>query len=142
MSVPGWTFGAQSGQWGTALSERKLCFFITTVTLWCVAPLRCVFLHLISHSWSPHTSLGLHHPSSVGHPRQKTHTNTHTHARARAHAHAHTHTDMWSLAFISRLRVVCLLVSGPSGTRDFNRSRHCRRLARLGEGHRQTDRHC
>lgn len=41
------------------------------------------------------------------------------------------HTLIWSLAFISRLRVVCLLASGPKGTRDFKRSKHSRRCARL-----------
>lgn len=42
-----------------------------------------------------------------------------------------TLTLIWSLAFISRLRVVCLLASGPKGTRDFRRSKHSRRCARL-----------
>jgi len=53
--------------------------------------------------------------------------------------HTHTHTLMCSLAFISRLRVVCLLVSGPKGTRDFKRSKHSRRFARR-EGERGRER--
>lgn len=45
--------------------------------------------------------------------------------------HMHAGTLMWSLAFISRLSVVCLFASGPKGTRDFKRSKHSRRCARL-----------
>lgn len=40
---------------------------------------------------------------------------------------------MWSLAFINRLRVVCLLASGPKGTSDFKRSRQSRKCARLNK---------
>lgn len=42
-------------------------------------------------------------------------------------------TLMCNFAFVSKLRVVCLLVSGPSGTSPFSFSKHSRRWARLEE---------
>lgn len=47
-------------------------------------------------------------------------------------------TLMCNLAFMSKLSVVCLLDSGPSGTSTFSFSRHSRRWARLEENHRSS----
>lgn len=49
-------------------------------------------------------------------------------------------TLMCNLAFMSKLSVVCLLDSGPSGTSTFSFSKHSRRWARLEENHQSAQR--